>query len=142
MFNRVAYGHNWRPYNYSEFVCDSDADVASLPTTANKECAVGSMAFVPSTGNTYVLNGSGEWIQSQYSGGGGGGGKYVPDEDVATDEDIDEMIDDVFGDGGESGEETPPSPSDEVDDGTVTSDEEFNEMINDIFGDDASNNGG
>ena len=142
MFNRVAYGYNWKPFNYSEFVCDSDADIASLPTTANKECAIGSKAYVPSTGNTYVLSGNGAWVLSKYSGGSGGGGQYVPDDEIATDTDINEMIDDVFGENGGSGDETPSTPSGNPNNGAVTSDSEFDEMVNDIFGDDSSNNGG
>lgn len=40
-----------------EFLCDTDADFADLPT-----CAPGSMAISAPTGNIQVVNASGEWV--------------------------------------------------------------------------------
>jgi hypothetical protein len=39
-----------------EIICDTEADVSSLP-----DSAPGSMALVVSTGNVYMVNASGEW---------------------------------------------------------------------------------
>lgn len=39
-----------------EFICDTDADAATLP-----KCCVGSNAVVVSTGKVYIVNASGEW---------------------------------------------------------------------------------
>lgn len=56
--------------DHMEFVLDSDADVASLPTnTEAKElsgemvgpCAPGSVAMVPSSGAIYMMDNTGSW---------------------------------------------------------------------------------
>lgn len=39
-----------------EFVCDTDADVASLPA-----CRAGSIALVVESGRIFMVNASGEW---------------------------------------------------------------------------------
>ena len=40
-----------------EYICDTEDDVATLPT-----CCSSSSALVVSTGNVYVVNASGEWV--------------------------------------------------------------------------------
>lgn len=40
-----------------EFIIDGKADIANLP-----ECCVGSTALVVATGDVYVVNASGEWV--------------------------------------------------------------------------------
>lgn len=41
-----------------EFICDTDADFADLPTSC-----VGSTAVSVETGNVYVVNASGAWVK-------------------------------------------------------------------------------
>lgn len=82
MFTLVSYGYQWRPFNYSEFTCDSEDDVKLLPTTKDKACSLGSKAYVPSTGHTYVLVSGDKWIIDECADGGGGGGDDPSPEDV------------------------------------------------------------
>jgi len=49
-----------------EFVCDTQSDLASLPT----DSAQGSSAFVIEDSSTWMINSSGQWIQTIISGGG------------------------------------------------------------------------
>ena len=60
------------------------------------------------------------------SGGSSSGGSYVDDSSVAPDSDIDNLIDDIFGD--DSGST--------VDDSQVASDEDIDSLLDDIFGSD------
>lgn len=46
---------------YTEFVCDTIADVALLPTSP-KEVAHGSAAICLENGEVYMLNGQGRWV--------------------------------------------------------------------------------
>lgn len=41
-----------------DFICDTDTDAAYLPN-----CCAGSSALVPSSGNIYVVNASGQWVE-------------------------------------------------------------------------------
>lgn len=45
-------------YNVIEYIADTEADVATVPT----KCAVGSVIFVISTQNLYMLNSNKEWV--------------------------------------------------------------------------------
>ena len=80
--------------NHQEFVCDYLADIGSLPTqnAEERKCPTGSRAFVIEDSTKWVLNSSGEWVQI-YSGGSGGG---INDLNIATDEEVDSMLNDVF----------------------------------------------
>ena len=62
--------------------------------------------------------------------GGSSGG--TPDDDVATDEEFDAMLDDIFGE--KSPEDAPSEdvPTEDTDD--VATDEEFDAMLDEIFG--------
>lgn len=46
----------------SDFVCDTEADITSLPTKPNKVYP-GSTCLVASTSEVYVLNASYEWVK-------------------------------------------------------------------------------
>ena len=46
----------------SDFVCDTEADIASLPTN-KKEVYPGSTCLVAQTGEVYVLNASNQWVK-------------------------------------------------------------------------------
>lgn len=64
-------------YNYpvKEFFCDTDEDIASLPTSkslGNEKCLAGSIARV-ANGNEYRLNNQDQWIKKVVSSAGGGG---------------------------------------------------------------------
>ena len=67
MWSRMVYGKKDLPYNYSEFICDEESDIANLPTSIHHEytecehCSVGSKALVVGTGNLYILNNKNEW---------------------------------------------------------------------------------
>lgn len=41
-----------------EFVCDTEADIAKLPS-----CGCGCTALVIATGNVYIVNASGQWVK-------------------------------------------------------------------------------
>lgn len=45
----------------TELVADTATDVSSLPV--QPEVATGSTCFVIATGDTYMLNGAGSWVQ-------------------------------------------------------------------------------
>lgn len=47
-------------YNVNEYICDSVADLNSLP-----QCAPGSVAIILEEGNTvvYMKNSNGEWVK-------------------------------------------------------------------------------
>lgn len=72
----------------TEFICDTVADVANLPTEKNKVYP-GSAALVASTGDIYVLNASRKWVL--FGAGDSGSGEGV-DIDLANQEDIDKMF--------------------------------------------------
>ena len=57
-------------YEQNDYVCDEVAEISKLPT----RCGMGSTAFVISTGQRYMLNGSGVWVPLKAGGGGSGGG--------------------------------------------------------------------
>ncbi len=60
-----------------EFVCDTRADVANLPTqtTENNRCVTGSTAFVIEDSSEWMLNSLGEWkVTTKAAGSASGGG--------------------------------------------------------------------
>ena len=79
------------------FMCDTEADVANLPTTVNRgvpqddvddtntyTVQAGSTAKVIATGDKYILQSDIDtWIKQPASGGGGGGGEAVPDTEAS-----------------------------------------------------------
>ena len=48
-------------YNVNEYVADTPADVANLPD--KKKTAPGSTCLVAGTGDVYIMNASGNWVQ-------------------------------------------------------------------------------
>ena len=73
----------------SKFVCDTEADIATLPTEKNKDYP-GSTAVVASSGNLYILNASRKWVLFK-SNAGSGGGETPEGYDYATTDDIDAL---------------------------------------------------
>ena len=84
-FRRTGYGDKYKALGYSEYVCDTEADVQNLPTNTKEavsdgctypKCAIGSTASVVASHKLYILNTAGEWkeLMSYASGGSSGGG--------------------------------------------------------------------
>lgn len=76
-------------------------DVALLSTDPFMTGATGSAAFCIDTGDSYkYVAETKKWYKQQKissgSGGSSGDGTYVPDEDVAMDSDVSNMLDDIF----------------------------------------------
>ena len=87
MIERIRYGGVSNPYNYSEFTCDTAADIADLPT--NKDigkyknldtCSIGSKATVISDRTMYILNGNNQWVLLKDYKATGGGNSILIDE--------------------------------------------------------------
>ena len=87
MIERIRYGGVSNPYNYSEFTCDTAADIADLPT--NKDigkyknldtCSIGSKATVISDRTMYILNGDNQWVLLKDYRATGGGNSILIDE--------------------------------------------------------------
>lgn len=88
MYNRIRYGGDGLQYNFSEFLCDSVSDLASLPTNlggTNGKCSFGSKAFVLESNTTYVLNNNNEWVVLQISSNTSSGSSgSVDSSNIAT----------------------------------------------------------
>lgn len=87
--------------NHQEFTCDFRDDISTLPTqyTTMDRCPTGSRAFVIEDSSRWILNSQGEWIQIFLSGGGAGSGSGSGsggDLDIATPDEVDSMLDDIF----------------------------------------------
>lgn len=69
MWTRLCYGKKDKPFNYSEFICDSKEDLIELPTNkspsnVNKNilsCSIGSIALCISEKQFFILNNVNEW---------------------------------------------------------------------------------
>lgn len=85
---------------HQEFVCDTVEDIANLPTqfTVGDTCPMGSKALVISDGSEWRLNSQGKWVKLPNNNGSGGssGGGSIDNDNIATDEEIEEMLDEVF----------------------------------------------
>lgn len=84
MYQRICFGAANHLYNYSGFVCDTEADIADLPTSKKKmpdgsNCCAGSQALVLGTQKKYMLNNQDEWIEIGNIGSG-----LVSNVDIAT----------------------------------------------------------
>lgn len=81
-FKNLSTGRKGYPFDFAEFICDKEDDVASLPTHINKNgyrdtvCA-GSIAFVVDTSTYYMLNTLNDWVKVDIGSGGGGCGQIV-----------------------------------------------------------------
>ena len=83
--------------NHQEFICDQASDINSLPTqhTTPAKCPTGSKAFVIEDSSRWMLNSEGLWKQI-FSGSGGSSGGGIGNDSIATDEEVDAALDDVF----------------------------------------------
>lgn len=82
MYTIIKYGGDGKPYNYTEFLCDSADDVATLPVTTKGStgCAIGSKAYISSTGDVYILNNSNTWAAVSSSSSG----SEIDSDSIAT----------------------------------------------------------
>lgn len=90
---------------YCTFYIDNSSDIPFLPTSEKSgkgelslstPCSVGSIAR-DASGKRYTLNEYNQWVvfsTSSSSGGSGSSGEI--DVEVATDKEVDDMLDDVF----------------------------------------------
>lgn len=81
--------------NHQEFICDFISDVNSLPKQSGSEdkCPTGSKAFVIEDSSKWILNSEGNWIQVLTGSGGSGGTGGLG---IATNEEVDAVLNDVF----------------------------------------------
>lgn len=85
-----------------------------------------------------VRNVTAELTGDDDDGGGSGGG--LDDSNIATDEEVGDIIDDIFGEG--SGDITPDNPDDSsIGDDNIATDEEVGDVIEDVFGDGSDDTG-
>lgn len=84
------------PDNHEEFICDYLSDIPKLPTVG---CVPGSEAFVIEDSSNLMLNNAKVWkkiIKTTSSGSSGGGSGTVTESNIATDEEIEDMLNEVF----------------------------------------------
>lgn len=97
MWSRIVYKKKDFPFNYSEFICDIENDIATLPTNKQSDsvkletCSISSKAFVIDTKSLYMLNNQNEWklIRDISTSGGGS----LANIDFATLEELLEFLD-------------------------------------------------
>ena len=77
-------GNNTRHSGYREYLVDTPADLASLPSTPD-EIAWGATAEVISTGDTYVLNSEFFWMPVMKTGSSGTSGTINPNSLLSSD---------------------------------------------------------
>ena len=89
---------------YCSFYIDSDDEIEKLPTSKRggkgelsqtSTCRASSVAR-DEEGNRYVLNGDDRWVRYTTSGAGGSGQGGDFDIEIATDKEVEDMLDDVF----------------------------------------------
>lgn len=103
---------------YTEYVVESESDLQKLPAD-EKLIAIGSKAFM-ADGSAYTFFGNlKKWVKIKDPEQGGG--SSIDPDDVATDDEVEELIDDIFGDTNEPD--------------NAATDDEVGELIDDIFGD-------
>ncbi len=90
--------------------------VTDLPDGNNPDSGGGDLPGDDNTGNDNT------------GGADSGGDDVIPDGDIATDKDVNDMFDGVFGDG------DVPEGDGNIPDGDIATDEEVNDMFNGIFG--------
>lgn len=76
MYNKYITKKEGCPFNYAEFICDTEADIVKLPTdtkmgiqeTGNTDddiriCSIGSNALCLDTSDVYILSPLGIWTK-------------------------------------------------------------------------------
>ena len=95
MWTRICYGKQDMPFNYSEFICDTEDDLDSLPTNEKYtgknpmlvSCAIGSEAIVVNSRTKYILNNDNKWellIDYVSTGGSESGSNILTESLTAT----------------------------------------------------------
>lgn len=67
---QITWGGNGKPFNYAEFLCDTENDIENLPTNEKGKCAIGSRAFVISSNGEYILSPKNKWVINNLKIGG------------------------------------------------------------------------
>lgn len=66
MISIVKVGTNYHNSNRKEFMIDSAADIADLPTTTGPDsCSPSSIAFTADLSRIYILGNDGEWHKAE-----------------------------------------------------------------------------
>lgn len=117
-------------YGVRHYVLDSKQDLDKLRTTDK----MGSTAYIIADQEWFILSGEKKWEPYKPCSGGGGdeGGDVDPDLDIATQEEVNEMIDDVF-DENDPNNQTPNPQNGQGDDLNIATEQEINEMLGDVF---------
>lgn len=81
------------------FFADAESDIALLPTTTAKNSWSSTVPFgsscilVDGDGSVFRLDSTDKWVKQAGGGSGGGGGS---DFKIATDEEVQNMLDEIF----------------------------------------------
>lgn len=132
-------------YGVYHYTVDTEDDKSKLRRTDK----MGSTVYVIDSKTKYILNGKKEWVPMGTSSSGGsdsGGGCDCDPLNVATEPEVDEMLEDIFNDGGEDGQDggyegdgpggkpaDGEHPSHDDDELRIATEPEIDEMLNDVF---------
>lgn len=100
---------NYNMSNYRCFVCDYLSDIKKLPkfgvegekqnddSVSSSPCSYGSYCLCLEDSSRWILGkATNEWQKINIESGGGGGSSGGSDLDIATEDEVDSMLDDVF----------------------------------------------
>ena len=119
-----------RPRERPEDYVYTETEHFHFNTKLNKnlgEANAGKILIVGDDGNIYP---------AKFEDIGGAGGSGITDDNIATDNEVNDMLDEVFNNN--TSEETPDDSSgdnsDGITDDNIATDDEVNDMLDDIFG--------
>lgn len=119
-----------RPRERPEDYVYTETEHFHFNTKLNKnlgEANAGKILIVGDDGNIYP-------VKLEDIGGSGGSG--IVDGDIATDDEVNDMLDDIFNNGtsGEQPDDGSGDITDEIPEDNIATDDEVNDMLDDIFG--------
>lgn len=82
MFVRFKYGGNGLPYNYSEFLCESETDMSGIDIS---KCSVGSKSLVFDGYGVYILDNTMTWVLFNNDKSDSGS---ISDDEIATTQEL------------------------------------------------------
>lgn len=83
-----------QPYGVKKYALTTKAELQGL----EYDCAVGSMAYVEEEKKKYILSTLKEWVPvNTNSGTGGGGGSDIDEDNILTNDEILELLNEVEG---------------------------------------------
>lgn len=106
MFSISKINGQFNSTQIKEYICDYLSDLSKLPTSetkgsqqddssvVNNNCSVGSEAYVIENSSRYILGNDNKWHLKKASSGSDSG--EITESNVATDEEVDAMLHDVF----------------------------------------------